>query len=1298
MPMLRLAQVELLGFKSFPHKTVFDLDRGVTCVVGPNGSGKSNLADAINFAFGNQSGKELRASRLTSLIFAGTEQIRPLNIASVTLHFEYTGDSAASRGFDGAAEAALLGNLSLLDESDSDPPAPAAGSGPTGGGGTDTSVYGYGGRALTRHIAPGSSSQPQERTPTVLKLLQDLQPGARLSLTRRVFRDGTAGYYINGDNVRLKDVDELFNRFNLGRSAVFSINQGEVEKKILGTPQEMREWLAEATGVALLLQHKSRAQQKLKRTQQNLERLEDIRGNTRTLVADLAGQRTAAEEHLRLKAQLRGVELNEIRREVEYAQRQQESAAKALFDAQGALNSAQTELEQARRAAHAAHEQRAALETQLEAGERELSGGQERQAQLKQEAALAAQAVAAHAQAAQRARHDIEELGAQLGSMDAEIERAEERRVEARAVLESAAATARKLADQRAAAQTSVSSVLNSQNAQRGQLLEAAAQAARLHNQLEAADRHLRGLAAQLEAREQQAGAASSRLALLEAELEDEQHRSEAFALGLGEQREALDQHALELARLREQQQAADEHVVQMRRQLAELSARRQTIAELAEQSDQAAGPLALLADNELAAQLSRVTDITFPPMYRAAFTRLLAHAGDALAGPPQQRSAAAALLADQSAEALWLDRSDPGEALHPESLWRQIEAPVGLLGGLVSLLGDVLLADDFEAAQQLLDHHSGVRWAVLSDGSAMLGRGHAYLGQPAPERALRVAKRSDMAYLDTQLANTQTELEGAEAHLLALRESQAQLQRLRDEAAAGLAAAEAQLNSQLALCDRLHRTLEERRTDLQFQQTQAEDLRSEQERVAAEQPRLAEQHASALEHQKSVEAAGRELEHALTAAEQALDAARRTEAEASARRGLAEQQAQHLETQLFDLAERRHNARVRLDGLQARVAEHEQAQRNSEETAAQSTASAAALVEHLAELAAQVERQRGERHALAESSGAAQQAVEAAAHSVSRAEQDSYRAENLRDNAIERVANWLEQLREKYGMTLTELLADPAVTGESRWDAGLTPVAAASDDTGAGEAAPSDRGFESALSDPHEAGRLRLRDAKQRITLALEELGPVNLLAIEQHQQHSQRLVFLDSQAAELERAAGSLEQLIRDLDQGTEERYGSALKRIETRFGELFTTLFSGGSARLRFETPENIVESGVEVEVQLPGSRKMALRSLSGGQRSLIFLSLFFAVHSVRSPGFCILDEADAALDDANVKRYTQLIQRFASEEQFIVVTHNKQTMEVADRLIGVVGRPKGVSNLLAVDLKKAQKLAEQSAGAA
>ena len=412
--MLRLAQIELLGFKSFPHKTVVDLDHSVTCVVGPNGSGKSNLADAINFAFGSQSGRELRAHKLSGLIFAGTDQIRPLNMCSVTLHFERTTAELV------APEDSLAG-LAALASDELDMPEIASASRPIGS--QLDGQEGFTGTQLTRHIA--GPVEEYDRTPQVIKDLAELKPGQRISLTRRVFRDGTGGYFINDQPVRLKDIDKLFNRFNLGRSAVFSISQGEVEKKILETPQELRNWLAEATGVALLLQQKQRAQNKLKRTRQNLERLEDIRTNTRELVEDLAGQRKLAEEHITYRDQLRAVELNEIRREIEFSQKQQDGTVKSLEEIKQHLAQAQRELEEKRREYAQAQSARQNVDHELTTGEDVLAQKRERLAQLRQEAAVARRAAQSARQALAQDRQDRETLLAEVNKSETALEQNE---------------------------------------------------------------------------------------------------------------------------------------------------------------------------------------------------------------------------------------------------------------------------------------------------------------------------------------------------------------------------------------------------------------------------------------------------------------------------------------------------------------------------------------------------------------------------------------------------------------------------------------------------------------------------------------------------------------------------------------------------------------------------------------------------------------------------------------------------------------------------------------------------------
>ena len=191
--------------------------------MGPNGSGKSNIGDAINFAFGSQSGRELRAHKLAGLIFAGTEHLRPLNLASVTLHFERTASEMVS------LEDSLAG-LATLAEEELEQTDVAAASLPVGSQLIENG--GHPGGKLTNFVSVHSGRE-YDRTPQIIKDLYELQAGQRISLTRRVFRDGTGGYFINDQPVRLKDVDALFNRFNLGRSAVYCISQGEVEKKIL---------------------------------------------------------------------------------------------------------------------------------------------------------------------------------------------------------------------------------------------------------------------------------------------------------------------------------------------------------------------------------------------------------------------------------------------------------------------------------------------------------------------------------------------------------------------------------------------------------------------------------------------------------------------------------------------------------------------------------------------------------------------------------------------------------------------------------------------------------------------------------------------------------------------------------------------------------------------------------------------------------------------------------------------------------------------------------------------------------
>ena len=1253
--MLRLTQIELLGFKSFPHKTTVDLDRGVTCVVGPNGSGKSNLADAIMFAFGSQSGHELRTARLSGLIFAGTDQLRPLNLASVTLHFERTADELPSQADD-------LFNLAALAEDDLELPELATAAAPVGSQLLERG--GYSGAKLTRHL-PARQPEEYDRTPEIMRRLDELKPGERISLTRRVFRDGTGGYFINDEPVRLKDVDQFFGRFNLGRSATFAISQGEVEKKLLETPQELRDWLAEATGVALLLQQKGRAQQKLKRTEQNLERLEDIRVTTRELVVDLAGQRVKAEEHLRLAAQLRAVELNEIRREVAFAQRQHESSARALGEVQQQLAAAQNELAQQRERHYSTQEQHGTAELELAEVEERLKSGRDELARLRQDEAVAAKAAEAARQAVGQARADEQDLQSQQQAISVELERNSQEITHARSELELLTADEQTQAGALRAAQTQLADLAAQHSDSANRSFELAQQEASLHNEIAQLKRSSEQLAGQHTERLAQLEAAQLRVADQERELAAEQAAAESLALEAGLIRDKLEQHNVALKSLAAQIAEAEALCAGLRGTLSELGSRRQTIQELAAGAeDPHGGPARLLADAKLAPLLKRASELDFPPELRAPFTRLLANYSDALAADPTARAAALSVLRGRGTEALLLHATAHDE-LHAASIWRQLHCAPELLSALVGMLGDVGLANSIEEADALLAAEPALAAVVLDDGTAVIGRHYALVGEPPAERALRVAQRSDVAELDRQLATARLALDEAEAQLKELRARLSSVTWERDEASSALATSQAKLNSAISLSDRLHTAVEERRAELKLLEHQTAQLATGRQQVGERLPECEARLALLSEARARTAAQLEELKGQRQAAEAALEQARTAHTGVVTRRELAQQRAEHLSQGGLDLAERASNLRHRFAQLGERLSALEQQRDASLATAQRCAAEAQELEQQLAAGGEQVARLRQRRAELAGATATMQERIDAALQAVSRLQQDEINLAAQRERASERIAEWLAELSERHGMTLTQLLADPAITA--------SPVGAE--------------------LEASEASRGKLREEKARLRGLLDELGTVNLLSIEQHQQQSARLAFMDAQAEELARAVADLRQLVGDLDTTTEQRYRSSLRHIESKFNELYLELFGSGWARLRFEDSEHLLDSGVEAEVMLPGDRRHSLRSLSGGQRSLIFIALFFAVHSVRSPGFCILDEADAALDDANVQRFVQLIRHFAAAEQFIVISHNKRTMETADRLIGVVGRPKGISNLLSVDLKEARKLVDR-----
>jgi chromosome segregation protein len=208
------------------------------------------------------------------------------------------------------------------------------------------------------------------------------------------------------------------------------------------------------------------------------------------------------------------------------------------------------------------------------------------------------------------------------------------------------------------------------------------------------------------------------------------------------------------------------------------------------------------------------------------------------------------------------------------------------------------------------------------------------------------------------------------------------------------------------------------------------------------------------------------------------------------------------------------------------------------------------------------------------------------------------------------------------------------------------------------------------------------------RLKATLERLGPVNALAVQEHDEQEERLRFLTTQRADVARSVESLRATIREINQASSERFLETFTAVNRHFGEVFVQLFRGGEAEMRLMDEEDVLECGIEIVARPPGKRLQNLMLLSGGEKALTAIALLFALFRTKPSPFCILDEVDAPLDDVNTLRFVHLLREMSKDTQFIVITHNKLTMEVASTLYGVTMEERGVSKLVAVSMADVQ----------
>jgi len=1228
---LRVKSLQITGFKSFVDKTAFSFRPGITAIVGPNGCGKSNVVDAIRWAMGEQSPRRLRGKGMEDVIFAGSDARSPVGLAEVVLSF---------------------------DNSD--------GSGPP-----HLSAFG------------------------------------EIQVSRRLYRSGESEYLINKVPCRLRDVYDFFRDTGIGTKGYTIVEQGRIAEIVSARPEERRVLIEEAAGIGKYKARRGEAERKLQATEQNLVRVSDVLGEIKRQISSIERQARKAARYKRLREIQRLLELSLAADERRELLAEIEGARRRLTGIRDAATAAETHLAQR----EAAFEQR---RVDLAERERILSRGSEALFQLRGEIKESQSKIEyerrerASLQETKLAREsELEGLRAKLRGFEEELEQIGD---ELQAVERSLADESRSMAAAESEARVAgeaLRGIERERDSKSAELLEVLTRIARSEDRLAVVedrsaeiDRRLRGADEQLEVQHSQA-----------AQVDREQHQLEEGLRNLlaerdrlmGLLREALDRHqrSAETLRVAAEKLGGRRELRETRRarlaSLTELLTRREDVGEgarhlldLGEDAKRAHGLRELVRDVfEVERHAERAVEAVLADRAEGV---VVDRPGGALSALEALRSAGAGrgvFVLQHSAEEVYQSFVPLGrpllECVRPREGYEGVAR--ALLGGvnLVESLAEVV---EVYGSDRLPCSFATPAGDVLTPDGVVRGGGDAsQAGMLSRVREVRELE-PEVAELETEVAACEREHRDAEE---ALARASDELDNLRNRHhTAALAVANHEKD--------LERTRERVKAIGEAQEgrvAERGELLSEVESLGIERGRLESVLSTAREGrirlQRELDALGLQI----GSAGRELSRLEAVVTERRVQHGARVESRDRLQGTLERTRAAQDEAR---EWIERREQEIRRAENRRESLAASIEETERALAASLREEEA-VRLTNEEKRDAYEEQAAKVRALESEARDL-RIELESQRDEaqqaelGLREREL-RLEHLVTGVRDKWSVDLEtwkppvpalgdEAAAAPAILvveeGEGEQEATPGPEAAspsAAEDRDARREARETAGL---LALPGEERSAHL----DRVRAQLDAVGEVNLGAIEEHEELRERFRFLSEQKGDLESSIAQLRDAITRINRTSRRRFRETFEAVNEKFREVFPRLFTGGRASLSLTESEDVLEAGIEIMAQPPGKRLQSVNLLSGGEKAMTAIALLVAVFQVRPSPFFLLDEVDAALDDANVGRFNEIVMELADSSQFLLITHNKRTIEVADVLYGVTMEERGVSKLVAVEL--------------
>jgi chromosome segregation protein len=1278
---MRLERLEINGFKSFSDRSELAFDKGVTAIVGPNGCGKSNVADAITWVMGEQSAKSLRGDKMEDVIFNGSDARKPTAAAEVRLRFSGVVKNLSGPAFS-EAELNVPGDVGAGLQARPDDRAGLK-------AGPYESTPGFYAPPELDDAAKFSRAQAEELIQSVAR---------EVEVTRRLYRSGESEYLIDGQVCRLRDIHDLLMDTGLGAKAYAIIEQGKIGMILSSRPTDRRQLIEEAAGVTKYKARRRAAELKLEAAQQNLTRIDDIVFEVEKQRGTLKRQAAKARRYQKLRDEMRRWEKVLFARKYRQLLETIEATRQRLADARE---------REAAAAAYVSEVETGFGRVRIELAEAETKATEAREAAHVRELAIN--------RLQQQVAFDKEQIAAletRAGVVSSEIELLEARRGPAQEALASRRTAAVDAEQERDRAASTLTSESESYETAHREIegLEADVEAARseVFSALNSATALRHSLEHAATAREK----VLERLTTLQVEEEDvriegervERDRAGA-AEGLRRAQEALD--ATRIARAARESELASARIehewrartVRAREQaLAGLEARLKSLEELHERrAEYGDAARTLLAEaNGHVSQRGAVADyLEVEPGFERAVESYL---GDLLqyviVEQPEHASAGFELLRQKQAGRCGFLVARAGmagetsvEAAQPltgelRALSSIVRASGPYAASIQQALGDAAIAASYDQAASASTSLSMP--IVTLDGDVFRGPHLVVGGQRQEARGILETKR-EIRDLSERIAAERTAL-------VRLAEETTNLEASIAHATSAIAALSAEHHRQektiVALEAQAQRAADDavrvwQKTDqLARERRQAEDERS----VLEQRQDEARQSIARLDGEQSL------ADERLTAAQRRLFEAREATAELSRRAADARaahaalvERAAALVAEIGRLEEAGREMEARSQALQVELDETRQRVATLRDSVAAGEQQLDADIRDLDARRADVQAADDHANELRAGTDTLEQDIRTARGAFEAVRGEAAELDIARATAESDLAHLASTCEAAVQATLDAVLAD---VQEMERQGTTTPDAATLSAVEAEE--PGEDGDDAAPLEPSTAlaeatqQTLSAEDAIARLRGKIDRLGPVNMMAIEQYEELEARHVFLTTQRKDLVDSIAQTSEAIKRIDETTRHRFTEAFAAINQNFQTVFTTLFGGGRAALTLLDENDPLESGIEIVAQPPGKRLQSVQLLSGGEKALTAISLMFGLFKYKPSPFCLLDEIDAPLDDANVGRFVEMLRSMQQHTQFILITHNRKTMEIADRLYGVTMEEPGVSKLISVQL--------------